>query len=76
MAKCVFTERCVGYIHGAKDEMSCDLISEARIATSTNNTKVKVDVAKLNESKQRIIKSMSKFILYFYDYSHTFIDDF
>ena len=53
MAKCVFTEKCVGYIHGAKDKMSCELVSEAKIVNSPNNTIVKADVAKLNESKQK-----------------------
>ena len=53
MAKCVFTEQCVGYLHGSKNEMSCELISEAKIADSGDSgvTVIKADVAKLNESK-------------------------
>ena len=53
MAKCVFTEQCVGYLHGSKNEMSCELISEAKVADSGDSgvTVIKADVAKLNESK-------------------------
>ena len=52
MAKCVFTEQCVGYIHGSKNDMSCELISEAKIADpgSPVVAVINADVAKLNES--------------------------
>lgn len=53
MAKCVFTEQCVGYIHGSKNDMSCELISEAKIADQGSQVVavINADVAKLNESK-------------------------